>query len=96
MPPTKVAEAMADVVEKYINEHDVMIFSKSWCPYCKKIKEALRSANVEFYAIELDKIDDGELILAELINKTEQETVPNIFIKKQHIGGCDINHSIII
>ncbi|CAM4840682.1 unnamed protein product, partial [Rotaria magnacalcarata] len=89
MPPTKVAEAMADVVEKYINEHDVMIFSKSWCPYCKKIKEALRSANIEFFVIELDKIDDGELILAELINRTEQETVPNIFIKKQHIGGCD-------
>jgi hypothetical protein len=39
MPPTKDAEAksIGDLVEKYINENDVMIFSRSWCPYCKKV-----------------------------------------------------------
>jgi hypothetical protein len=39
MPPTKDADtnAIADLIEKYINENDVMIFSKSWCPYCKKV-----------------------------------------------------------
>jgi hypothetical protein len=39
MPPTKDPEpkAIADVVGKYITENDVMIFSKSWCPYCKKV-----------------------------------------------------------
>jgi hypothetical protein len=39
MPPTRDAEnkSMAALVEKYINENDVMIFSKSWCPYCKKV-----------------------------------------------------------
>lgn len=39
MPPTKDPqnESISDLVEKYINEHDVMIFSKSWCPYCKKV-----------------------------------------------------------
>jgi hypothetical protein len=39
MPPTRDADekTIADLVEKYINENDVMIFSKSWCPYCKKV-----------------------------------------------------------
>ena len=39
MPPTKDAEAKltGDLVEKYIHENDVMIFSRSWCPYCKKV-----------------------------------------------------------
>ena len=39
MPPTKDGEskAMADLIQKYINENDVMIFSKSWCPFCKKV-----------------------------------------------------------
>jgi glutaredoxin len=91
MPPTRDADenSMANLVEKYINENDVMIFSKSWCPYCKKAKEALRSANIDFHSIELDKIANGEEIEKALIDKTQQETVPNIFIKQQHIGGCD-------
>jgi glutaredoxin len=29
---------------------------------------------------------EGDQIQDELINKTEQDTVPNIFIKQQHIG----------
>jgi hypothetical protein len=39
MPPTRDADeqTMAKLVEQYINENDVMIFSKSWCPYCKKV-----------------------------------------------------------
>ncbi|CAF5125185.1 unnamed protein product, partial [Rotaria sp. Silwood1] len=56
MPPVKDGDEnrIAHLVEKYINENDVMIFSKSWCPYCKKIKQALTSANIDFYSIELD------------------------------------------
>ncbi|CAF0921456.1 unnamed protein product [Adineta steineri] len=91
MPPTKDADekSIANLVEKYIDENDVMIFSKSWCPYCKKIKDALKSAKIEFHSIELDKMDEGDQIQKELFKKTKQETVPNIFIKQQHIGGCD-------
>ena len=39
MPPTRDidAKAITHLVEKYISENDVMIFSKSWCPYCKKV-----------------------------------------------------------
>ncbi len=44
MPPTRDADekAIADLVEKYINENDVMVFSKSWCPFCKKVCFLLR------------------------------------------------------
>lgn len=38
MPPTREQETtIAELVDKYINDHDVMIFSKSWCPFCKKV-----------------------------------------------------------
>ncbi|UJR16572.1 hypothetical protein I4U23_003473 [Adineta vaga] len=92
MPPTQDDDkrAIANLIEKYIEDNDVMVFSKSWCPYCTKIKSALRSAKIEFYSIELDKMSED--IQEGLIEKTKQETVPNIFIKQQHIGsvcGCD-------
>jgi len=39
-----------------------------------------------FYLIKKFSLAEGEEIEQELINKTKQETVPNIFIKQQHIG----------
>ncbi len=39
-----------------------------------------------FYLIKNFSLAEGEGIEQELINKTKQETVPNIFIKQQHIG----------
>lgn len=43
----------------------------------------------EFFVIELDEVEDGDAIQDYLAQKTGQRTVPNIFIKQQHIGGCD-------
>jgi glutaredoxin len=36
-----------------------MIFSKSWCPYCKKAKATFEELNKEYKAIELD-LDEGK------------------------------------
>ena len=38
-------------------------------------------------------LDEGEAIEAELTKKTNQETVPNIFIKQQHMGGIWLEFS---
>ena len=32
---------------------------------------------------------EGDSIQAELLTMTGQRTVPNIFIKGKHLGGCD-------
>lgn len=37
--------------------------------------------------IDLDKMEDGALIQMELLTRTGQKTVPNIFIDQEHIGG---------
>jgi glutaredoxin 3 len=58
-----------------------MIFSKSYCPYCKKAKEAFTERKIDFKAIELDDIPNGSEIQAALLKLTGQRTVPNIFIK---------------
>ncbi|PQE03077.1 Glutaredoxin Grx1 protein [Rutstroemia sp. NJR-2017a BVV2] len=63
------------------------VFSKSYCPYCKATKALLSSMDAKFYAIELDQVDDGSDIQAYLKEKTNQSSVPNIFINKEHIGG---------
>lgn len=41
--------------EKYIDENAVMVFSKSYCPYCRATKSLLTQKGVAFGSIELDE-----------------------------------------
>ena len=50
-------------VELQVKENKVVVFSKTYCPFCKKAKEALSSTGLKDYAlIELDERDDGDEI----------------------------------
>ncbi|RUS16114.1 glutaredoxin-1 [Endogone sp. FLAS-F59071] len=78
-----------DIVEKHINDNFIVVFSKSYCPYCRKAKATLTELGQQYFAIELDEIENGNDIQQYLAQKTSQRTVPNIFIREQHVGGCD-------
>ncbi|CAE7211429.1 unnamed protein product [Rhizoctonia solani] len=75
----------------------IVIFSKSYCPYCLKAKAQIESFKgslsssekdqVEVDIFELDERDDGSAIQDYLHKKNGQRTVPNIYIGKEHIGG---------
>ena len=41
------------------------------------------------FVVELDQIDGGADIQAELLSQTGQRTVPNVFVKGKHVGGND-------
>ena len=46
---------MADLVAQQLAAHRVMVFSKSYCPFCDKAKSALRSVGLaSFGVLELD------------------------------------------
>ena len=67
-----------------------MMFSKSYCPFCQKIKDLFERNNLRDYKIvELDEVaGTGEMQLA-LHVLSGQKTVPNIYINKKHVGGAD-------
>ena len=66
-----------------------MIFSKSFCPYCKNTKRLFLEKNIEAKIYELDQILRGHEIQHALLLMTGQKTVPNVFVKGIHIGGDD-------
>ncbi|KAI0999119.1 hypothetical protein K3495_g9074 [Podosphaera aphanis] len=72
---------------KLIDENPVVVFSRSNCPYCEAAKALLRGAGATFLVYELDKDDDGDAVQAVLKEFNNHETVPNIYIKRSHIGG---------
>ncbi|XP_066960197.1 thioredoxin reductase 1, cytoplasmic [Macrobrachium rosenbergii] len=89
MAPVTAGANPAQLVDEYIQGNKVMVFSKSYCPFCNKVKTLFKSLDVEYTALELDQIDNGSEIQAALIDKSGQKTVPNIFINGEHLGGAD-------
>ena len=80
------------LVDDLISVNKVIVFSKSKCPYCVKIKDEFKSKGIHHMVFELDKgthEDWGQKMQDELQNRSGQRTVPNIFIGGHHLGGHD-------
>ena len=87
---TRKMSSSADFINREIEESKIVIFSKSYCPYCTKAKDLFSSLNVPGTKVyELDNMDNGADIQKALLDLTGQRTVPNIFINKKHLGGND-------
>lgn len=48
-----------------------------------------RDLQVDFTAVELDEVVEGEEVMDALLAITHRRTVPQVFIKGEFIGGCD-------
>jgi|GEM_PF-924403 len=74
-------------IEKQIAVNKVMVYSKSYCPYCDMAKKLLETNGIEYEAVEINTVTNSLVVQAILFNLTGQKTVPNIFIGGKHIGG---------
>jgi len=65
----------------------VEIYSKFTCGFCMRAKMLLNQKQVEFHEID---ISNDTTLRNEMIQRSGgANTVPQIFINGQHIGGCD-------
>ncbi|XP_008318767.1 thioredoxin reductase 3 [Cynoglossus semilaevis] len=76
-------------IQQLIDSNQVMIFSKSRCPYCVRVKELFTQLKVTCNVVELDLMEEGSSYQEMLLEMTGQRTVPNVFVNKKHVGGCD-------
>lgn len=65
---------------------DVTIYSSNYCPFCIRAKQLLTSKSVDFDEI---NVDGQPEVRREMMIKSNQRTVPQIWIGEQHVGGCD-------
>jgi glutaredoxin 3 len=64
----------------------VVIYTTKFCPFCLRAKYLLDDKNVAYKEI---KVDGNAKLRQEMAKKSGRNTVPQIWIKEQHIGGCD-------
>ena len=65
----------------------VIIYTSSLCGFCYRAKSLLKKRNIPFDEIDID-LDFKKR--SEMLKKSNGKTsVPQIFYKNCHIGGCD-------
>jgi glutaredoxin 3 len=82
-----------DFVKAEIGLSDVVVFSKTYCPFCTATKNLMNDLKIDAKVIELDEVDNGAAIQDALKTLTGQRTVPNVFIKGEHLGGNDVTQA---
>ena len=65
----------------------VVIYTKSWCPYCRDAKSLLDRKGVPFQEIDVDGKPDLQAAMS--VKAHGRRSVPQIFIGETHVGGCD-------
>uniref|UniRef100_A0A1B6M8U6 thioredoxin-disulfide reductase (NADPH) n=1 Tax=Graphocephala atropunctata TaxID=36148 RepID=A0A1B6M8U6_9HEMI len=75
--------------QNLIDEHKIVVFSKTTCPYCKKVKKLFQDINEEMFIFELNTYPDEKCAQMQdvLEEMSGQRTVPNVFVKQRHVGG---------
>ena len=64
----------------------IVMYTTKFCPYCIRARGLLESKGWDYQNIPVDA-DQG--LRSEMIEKSGQHTVPQIWIGGQHVGGCD-------
>ena len=62
-------------VKEQIDSNFIVVFSKTYCPYCTMAKEALDAVNAVYTVIELENRDDCSDIQDVLLEITSGRTV---------------------
>lgn len=66
---------------------NVVLYTKSYCPYSKECKEMLKDRGVEFSE---KVVDNDKALEAEMEHKSGGRTdTPQVFINGHHIGSGD-------
>eukprot|EP00546_Thalassionema_frauenfeldii_P004405 CAMPEP_0178913414 /NCGR_PEP_ID=MMETSP0786-20121207/10828_1 /TAXON_ID=186022 /ORGANISM="Thalassionema frauenfeldii, Strain CCMP 1798" /LENGTH=146 /DNA_ID=CAMNT_0020586151 /DNA_START=75 /DNA_END=515 /DNA_ORIENTATION=+ len=82
-------DALVNSVKEEIDSNTVVVYSKTFCPFCKMTKVTLENQKIDAKVIELDEVDDGPAIQDILTELSGQRTVPNVFVNGKHLGGND-------
>jgi glutaredoxin 3 len=64
----------------------VTLYTTRFCPYCIRARRLLDSKGVVYTDV---AVDNDPQLRREMMVRSGRDTVPQIWIGEQHIGGCD-------
>lgn len=77
---------MVNLESHIMSQPNIFLYIKPSCPFCIRAKQLFDSKGVTY--TDVDITFNSEL-RREMIQKSGQRTVPQIWINDQHVGGSD-------
>ena len=79
-------------IEKLINENEVCLFMKGTpdapqCGFSMAVSNVLKHLNVKFMSV---NVLEDEKLRQGIKEFSDWPTIPQLYVKKEFIGGCDI------
>lgn len=65
---------------------DIVMYASESCPYCRRARALLDSKGAAYTVLDVNR---EPRLWQDIFERTGRDTVPQIFIGDQHIGGCD-------
>ena len=65
---------------------DVLLYTTSWCPFCRRAKTLLKEKGVKWKELDIEADRDHRQAMTQASGRN---TVPQIFINGTHVGGFD-------
>lgn len=93
---TSLFESPQEFIEEQVKDNDIVIFSKTYCPFCKTTKQIFSDLGTTPAIFELDQMSNGVELQDALLVKTGQKTVPNVWVKGEHVGGNDDTKALLL
>jgi glutaredoxin 3 len=91
-PAAGATGASADGSSADTTSARVVMYTKSWCPYCESARALLKRKGAAFQEIDIEA-QPGQR--QDMIRRSGgQYTVPQIFIGQRHVGGSDELHAL--
>ena len=72
-----------------LKQNQVVIVSATYCHFCVLAKNLLIQAGTRFVSLEIDIIPNGREVFQQSYSRSQCNSVPQIYINKQYIGGYD-------
>ena len=65
---------------------EIVMYTKSWCPYCDRAKALLREKGQSWTEIDVEAQPEKR---DEMVRRSGRTTVPQIWVGDRHVGGFD-------
>lgn len=74
-----------------MSDPSVVVYGREGCGYCRRARELLARKGVDYTWIDVEHVSGAR---AEMQQRSNRNTVPQIFIGEQHLGGYDDTASL--
>ncbi len=94
-PAVEPTAAAREFVESVTADADepVVMFALEWCEFCWSVRQMFAKYGIPYRAVDLDSVEYqkdnwGGQIRAALAERTTWNTIPQIFVGNEFVGGC--------